>query len=450
MVTVMRRQNHACRIDQHLTKLNSHLRFYLEHVINMSRWNMVVKNIKWGALLLVMMPFAASAQDLEFNGFLSVSAGTLSNEDLGDYRGYDEEWNTDPDTTFGLQVSSNLTEKVTATAQVIARGIDDYDIEAEWAYLTYSINDRWDIKLGKLRNPYYFYSDFLEVGYAYPWITPPVRTYGLPFADFAGIDTNYTHPLGDLESNWQLLIGRHESTLDGDVDIDLKNLAGLYWTVSGDWFTARVGGNYAKANLQSPALDPLFGGLEAVGFGAVADQLDIVDDQGIFWDIAFNVDHNDWLFHAEYTYSDRDEESLLARDSSYLVMLGRRWNDFTFHISWNDVDSEIDRDFINNVVIAANVPNAVVDGVLLSQGVPAAGIPAVPQAQRDLIAAAIADPLRAGANAAIFAADQTDITIGIRYDFAPGTAVKVELVDISDDIRDEDGTLFAISVDMVF
>ena len=96
------------------------------------------------------------------------------------------------------------------------------------------------------------------------------------------------------------------------------------------------------------------------------------------------------------------------------------------------------------------MPDAVIDGVLLSQGVPAAGIPAIPQVQRDAIATAIADPLRVGANAALVEADQTDIIIGVRYDFAPGTALKVELVDISDDIIDEDGTLLTFSVDMVF
>lgn len=400
--------------------------------------------------MLGLLPFAATAQEIEFNGFLSVSAGTLSNEDLGDYRGYDEDWNTDPDTTFGLQVSSNLTKNITATAQVIARGTDDYDIEAEWAYLRYSINDHWDVKLGKLRNPYYFYSDFLEVGYAYPWVTPPTRTYGIPFADFAGIDTNYSHSLGDFESNWQLVVGRHESTLDGDVDIDITNITGLYWTLSGDWFSFRLGGNYSKVTVQTPALAPLLVGLNSVGFAAVADQLDAVDDSGVYWNAAFNVDHNDWLFHLEYTLLDRDEQTFISQDSTYIVMVGRRWNDFTFHITWNAVDSDNDRDFINNGVVAANVPDAVIDGVLLSQGVPAAGIPAVPQVQRDAIATAIADPLRAGANAALVEADQTDIIVGVRYDFAPGTALKVELIDISDDILDEDGTLFAVSVDMVF
>lgn len=400
--------------------------------------------------MLGLLPFAATAQEIEFNGFLSVSAGTLSNEDLGDYRGYDEDWNTDPDTTFGLQVSSNLTKNITATAQVIARGTEDYDIEAEWAYLRYSINDHWDVKLGKLRNPYYFYSDFLEVGYAYPWVTPPTRTYGIPFADFAGIDTNYSHSLGDFESNWQLVVGRHESTLDGDVDIDITNITGLYWTLSGDWFSFRLGGNYSKVTVQTPALAPLLVGLNSVGFAAVADQLDAVDDSGVYWNAAFNVDHNDWLFHLEYTLLDRDEQTFISQDSTYIVMVGRRWNDFTFHITWNAVDSDNDRDFINNGVVAANVPDAVIDGVLLSQGVPAAGIPAVPQVQRDAIATAIADPLRAGANAALVEADQTDIIVGVRYDFAPGTALKVELIDISDDILDEDGTLFAVSVDMVF
>ncbi len=377
---------------------------------------MFTKWIQIGVVALLLMPFSATAQNLKFNGFLSVSGGMLTNDDIGTYRGYDDEWSTDPDTTFGLQVSADLTDKISATGQLIARGTDDYEVDAEWAYLKFAVNENWDVKIGKLRIPFFYYSDFLEVGYAYPWITPPVRSYFIPFADFSGIDTVYSHSLGNLQSTYQFVYGRHQSTLSG-IDIELKDLTGAYWTLAGDWWTARVGATANTLTVDSPQIRPLLAGIEAAGFVAVADQLRSEDDDGMFLNAAINIDYNDWIAHIEWQTSDPDKQSFVSVNTARLFMVGRRVNNLTFHVTYNEVDSNNDRDFLNAI------PSGIAPGL---------------------------DALKAGANAAIVESEQTDITYGVRYDFTGGTAFKFEIIDLEDDVLREDGTLVAFSFDMVF
>ena len=47
----------------------------------------------------------------------------------------------------------------------------------EWLYLTYTPTTNLQIKIGKLRTPFFTMSDFSDVGFAYPWINPPQQVY---------------------------------------------------------------------------------------------------------------------------------------------------------------------------------------------------------------------------------------------------------------------------------
>ena len=69
---------------------------------------------------------------------------------------YNEEWTFNPDSKYGLQISSELTEGLTATAQMVGRGADDYTAKFEWASLSYQVNAHRTIQAGKQRLPLYY------------------------------------------------------------------------------------------------------------------------------------------------------------------------------------------------------------------------------------------------------------------------------------------------------
>ena len=108
--------------------------------------------------------------EVNFNGFANIVAGQASSGDS--QWGYDDDIDFKQDSLFALQASSDLGEGLSVTAQIIARGQDDWDAEFEWAYLAYNFNDDTRILAGRQRAPLYLFSDYLDVSYAYPWITP--------------------------------------------------------------------------------------------------------------------------------------------------------------------------------------------------------------------------------------------------------------------------------------
>ena len=64
----------------------------------------------------------------------------------------------------------DLGEGLSVTGQIVARGVNDFDANFEWAYISYEINDNWTVQAGKKRLPLFYYSDFFDVGYAYVWM----------------------------------------------------------------------------------------------------------------------------------------------------------------------------------------------------------------------------------------------------------------------------------------
>lgn len=78
---------------------------------------------------------------------------------------------------------------LTATTQVLAEGSNDFQMEVEWAYVSYSITPSLIVQTGRLRTPFYLYSSALDVGYTYHWISPPAPVYASAgLTRFEGVD----------------------------------------------------------------------------------------------------------------------------------------------------------------------------------------------------------------------------------------------------------------------
>ncbi|HEY0892346.1 MAG TPA: DNA topoisomerase IV, partial [Cellvibrio sp.] len=180
----------------------------------MKKMNSIRK--KHSLALIIALCMAApltQAGDLNLSGFLSVGGGMIDDEDSPGYGGYDEEDLTFDKNLLGLQVTGQVNEKITATAQLIARSETDYEVNAEWAYLTWQASDSVKVRAGRLRTPFYMYSDFLDVGYAYSWITPPREVYYLPFNNVDGVDFYVTQTLGIFDTSFQAYFGSFDDEL---------------------------------------------------------------------------------------------------------------------------------------------------------------------------------------------------------------------------------------------
>ncbi len=176
-------------------------------------------------LLICSLNFSVYA-DVNLTGFASINGGKVLSGTgvphygveptfLADYpivSAYTEDFSFKPETLFGLQFSADLSEGLSATAQVVARGANDFDATFEWAYFSYDINDSWTIQAGKKRLPLFYYSDFFDVGYAYVWMRAPADNYTWQIFNYNGVNALYTTSIGDWSVTANIYGGREDDT----------------------------------------------------------------------------------------------------------------------------------------------------------------------------------------------------------------------------------------------
>ncbi len=130
------------------------------------------------ASLIVATTFstnAANLEDLSISGFGSVGMGK-SNNDIGYARYTAEKIDWEQETLAGLQFDFQINDKAKFVTQLVANSRYDYAPKIEMAYASYEF-EAFTARAGKLRLPLFFYSDYIDLGYAYPMIRPSQETY---------------------------------------------------------------------------------------------------------------------------------------------------------------------------------------------------------------------------------------------------------------------------------
>ena len=335
------------------------------------------------AVIVALGVISAStlAAETRINGFASFVAGSVIEEDEKLF-GYDDTISFKPESLFALQIASDLGDGLSATAQIMSRGSNDYAAEFEWAYLSYEFNDSTQINAGKLRIPFYRYSDFLDVGYAYPWIRPSQTVYSLVFTTFNGLSLVNNHTIGDWESSIQGFYGNYDGSVDLLSDEDpatLNNMVGINWTLSNDWFNARAVYAQAETSISfENDIDPnqtLSTGISLISAVSTnaASSLTVEDDIGSFFGLGISVDYNSFLLDAEFTTVEV-EDSIVATQEQYYVSIGYRLGDFTLYAMAEHAEDENDDNYSSDLPVSFPVsatqteyPQATYQALLASQ-----------------------------------------------------------------------------------
>lgn len=195
-----------------------------------------------------VVPATPSASDskLKINGFMTAGV-TVAQEDVNNY-GISETPNFRGLSKAGVQLSYPLNDRADATLQMVARtsdsGSDVWEVNAEWAYIGYRLNDDVKVRAGRMRIPFYMYSESLDVGYSYVWVRPPLDVYRSPITAYDGVDLSYTFRTAGFTNTLQMWTGSYADTSDGPAgipdDIKLKDQYGVNLSSSWGDFTARV------------------------------------------------------------------------------------------------------------------------------------------------------------------------------------------------------------------
>ena len=104
----------------------------------------------------------------------------------------------------GVQLKKDFSPTFSATTQIISRANNPNTGSRptiDWAYATWTPeqDSPWTFQAGKMRIPLYYYSDYLYIGYAYPWVRPAPDVYGWPIYAYNGANLSYRAQLGKSE-----------------------------------------------------------------------------------------------------------------------------------------------------------------------------------------------------------------------------------------------------------
>jgi len=190
---------------------------------------------------------AAEEERLRMNGFITAGVA-MADDPLGTAYNFDDRPNFNGDSKIGMQFDYRLDDRADVTIQLVARSRDEdsWNVDAEWAYIGYKVTDDLKLRMGKLRVPFYMYSETLDVGYSYPWVRPPTEVYNTIFNSYNGADALYKFRTGSVNHLLQFFVSGSASTdnrtgnVDTLQDLNLRDLYGV--NLTSDWgdFTWRL------------------------------------------------------------------------------------------------------------------------------------------------------------------------------------------------------------------
>ncbi len=288
---------------------------------------------------------AASLDDLRISGFGSVGVG-MSDNDTG-YAGYEKQLGYKQDTLTGLQFDFQINDKAKVTTQIVANGRYNFEPAFEVAYLSYDL-DVATVRGGKIRTPFFMYSDYLDVGYAYPMLRPSQEIYEhLIVSSFTGIDAVIPVELGMTKLEIQPFTGvsqLEERDSNFGQQAGIKNVFGLAanWYV-GDW---TVHGSYVQATLEAMDVNTKLIGSPSDVTSSLIMLFELDQNQ----DTAFasiGVQYNDgtWLLNAEAMTMEVDGNYYDVEAGS--MLLGYQTGSFTPYISANHIQTSDNKERSN-------------------------------------------------------------------------------------------------------
>jgi len=251
---------------------------------------------------------SGSATAVDFDGFLTAGFAVHNQEQTdGSKVTYLDEITDDitflQDSKFGLQMTADVAEDMQVVAQILASAEDsNYAMDIEWAYLDYTLSDSSKLRMGRIKQPVFLISDYLEVGYAYPWIRPPVEAYSnMPVDSLIGVELLYQTNLGGLNLAIQPYFGSNTEAVPGQTTVNFfaDNYIGMAIRLESSAFTFQI------STFQTDVST-----IDTVGvFNSLGDAT--LSVASLSWDVA------NFVGYAEYTTRDIEPDTEGNPDSRY-------------------------------------------------------------------------------------------------------------------------------------
>lgn len=338
------------------------------------------------ALCGIALP-AQAIENIEMNSFLTIGASVLSEE--GRYLDMvTEHVSFENDSVYGINIRTDVSDRVSGAAQLLATSTSsNFNVEAEWAYVSYKFSESSSIRAGKLNLTTFLLSDYANVGYLFPWIRPPVEVYeNNPLKNFLGVEWLHVSRLGkSAKLTTQLFVGSAQVENNG-LTFRATDGYGLNFQLDTPHYTLRVGGISPTIQLEDQN---------------GADVIDL-DDRGFMYTVGASVDWNNFVLYTEAVTTDTEgqTQAIFPNSTGAYLTLGYQMGKYLPHVTFGTSEGDL---------YTGTLP-AAVDPVV-NPGAPGASVPKT----------------------------QDSIALGLRYDVDDSVALKFEYQIVDVDAATGDG-----------
>ena len=298
-----------------------------------------------------MMPVTSQAQEnvagsgLKISGFASLVAGKIlsgtgtgklnaSNFDcpcqVGDFGNagvyQSGGFSMKQESRAGVQLNYSATPQLDFVGQVVTRGTVPKP-NVQWAYAGYKFGDGWEIQAGRKRIPLFYYSDYQDVGTAYPWVSVPPEYYGWDVVNYNGASLRYTTSLGNFNLTGSVFAGREKVNESGFQKIFTTDRSDATWSklrgaeleITNGALTTRLVYLKADTRVHSQVTD-----------GAVVTHLSS-------FGIAAQLDYGKWFAVAEFAEQDNNfyRQNLVVKAPGGAIGAGMRFGAWTPFITYS-------------------------------------------------------------------------------------------------------------------
>ncbi len=358
-----------------------------------------------------------------FNGFATLGA-VYSDEDRADFvsswllqpngAGHTSEWHAGVDTKLGGQLDIQFNTAFSAVLQLVVQRQEDnaWTPEIEWANIKYQFNDELSLRIGRTVLPTFMVSDTRLVGYANPWIRVPQEVYQLnPLTNLDGLDLTYSQEFENGRNTLQFNLGQTNRDIVRNGEIKARNGITINNTFEYNFATLRLSYLHTKLDLAVKESDALYDAYGTIGDAlslipgqetnaaqarAISTRYRVEDASVELYSAGIKLEPGNWLLMGEWGH---------ASETGGLTKVQAGYTTLAYHFPSL-------MPFLTLAEVNGETPD--------ESGLSTTGMPQP--------LASTVDQLNQGLNLLLFQASaaQKSITAGIRWDFHPGAALKLQ------------------------
>jgi len=308
------------------------------------------------ALILICAAFPLLAESLWSDNGIELSGfGTLGlvstdskfygyRRDISQANGaFENEFDFNSVSVFGLQLDSNINNAFDLVYQSVYRDQNDISVDSitSMAFLRYSPNAAWSVRLGRTPVDLFLLSEYRDIGFAYTWAQAPSEVYGMiPYRHLDGLDITYSTQFSDLTLRSKIYTGKSKadiSAVDFTEEIKLDNIYGvaltleaMNWTINARYTEVKVAQNTSLQKSLSQGISQIPDAIwpDSAPF---AKSITLLNQNIKYVSISGRYDFDSWQLLSEFTHT-KSESPVIPELLAGYVSIIKRYKDHAFYL----------------------------------------------------------------------------------------------------------------------